>query len=304
MKDKNDKPIFEGDELLLITKDIDFGGSYIGNLCKFYSVDSIKIKVLENDDILQIKHCMTFYKDNIQIITNQENAYWVYCDNCREDGIEVEKTLEDFDNVKDASDLLDNITSNSFFFSYIVGKGVEKVSGFDGEAIVESDENLRIETKFEESVFIGDSVLVKLDDDFKQRLGIDPEDKELSVNEYTHLKFQFTRINERFNFKTKVTLTDENGICKVFDIVLNEEGEKQKQEFNSEINKIDRLSRNQENTEAKEEIKKIQSKKASLYDDEKNTKHEDYIVFFGFNNEIKVINMSVKKNFEIKKLNA
>lgn len=296
MKDKNNNPIFEGDDLVLTVPDKEFYGSYLGKFCKFYEIDLIKIKVLENSNFLQIKYAMKFFKNGVQIITNQENAYWNYYSDCQDNGKDIEKKLEDFSSIENAKELKEIITSDSMFFSYIVGKGVEKISDLNNEIKIEENKNLRIENKYNENIFVDDNILVKIDDKLKSSLDDSLNKNKLNIKDYSHLLFCFKRIKDMFNFKTEIFLTDENGICQVFDINLNEEGKKIKDDLDNQKYKLEDAG------DDFEKIKKIKEDIKELYKNKKYIKEESHKLCLGFNNEINLLNFAFKNRFEIKKI--
>ena len=221
-KDINGKPIFEGDLLSLTIKDKFFGGSYFGKFCSFYDLDEAKINVLKNDNYLQVKCVITFYKNGKQCVTNQENAFWEYQNPLTEKGLTPVKTIEDFFDVEDALEFSRLEVEDTLFFRYLISKGVEKVSGFNGEPSLTSEKSFLIKTKINEDIYVGDKVIVELDDEWKEKLSEAPKSEECIVEEFTHALFEFEKMPEQFDVKINMYLTDAESNCKVFSKNSNE----------------------------------------------------------------------------------
>ena len=221
-KDINGKPIFEGDLLSLTIKDKFFGGSYFGKFCSFYDVDEAKINVLKNDNYLQVKCVITFYKNGQQVVTNQENAFWEYQNPLTEKGLTPEKTIEDFSDIENPLEFSELEVENTLFFRYLISKGVEKVNGFAGEPLLTPEESFLIKTKINEDIYVGDKIIVELDDEWKEKLSEDPKSEECAIEEFTHALFEFEKMPDQFNYKINMYLTDAESNCKVFSKTSNE----------------------------------------------------------------------------------
>ena len=231
LKDINDRPIFEGDVLVLTIKDKFFGGSYFGKFCSFYDIDEAKIRILNNSPYLQIKAIITFYKNGKQCVTNQENAYWEYYNGCLESSKIPEKELEDFLSVEDAKELSELKVEDSLFLRYLLSKGVEKVSGFSGEIPSIPEELFLIKTKLDKDIFVGDRVLVALNKEWRDKLVEDPRAEDCLIENFTHAVFEFEKMPEKFDYKINVFLTDEDSNCKVFLKSLDENGREKKERY-------------------------------------------------------------------------
>lgn len=291
--DVNENPIFEGDELSLTIKDKFFGGSYFGKFCDFYDVDEAHIRILENGNFLQIKYAITFYRNDEPAVTNQENAYWEYYDNLDKNSDASEKTLEDFSDVEGALELYKLESEASLFFRYLLSKGVEKISGFDGEPTIVPEENLLIKSKLDEDIHIGDKIIVELNDEWKEKLSKDPLSNHCVIEGFTHVLFEFGKREGQFNYYANVYLTDHLSNCKVFKKVLNQEGEKKRSEISSKIFKLkddDPL------------IKDYQTEVSNLYENKDFTDLEEYKLFLGLSNEINLLNHFKTKELRLHKV--
>jgi hypothetical protein len=296
-KDKNEKPIFEGDELILTIKDKDFGGSYIGNLCKSFDVDKIKIKILNNDKKLQVKYNLSYFKDNNKIITVQEEKHWSHVIDCKEDSSLVEQSFDSFINIDNAKEYYESNTMDSLFFSYLCKKGLEKISGIIGEPVLENDNNLEIPVTSENLIYVNDKVTFLLVGEMKDKLSrhIDSDEK-LKIGEYTNITFEFLRIENNFNYKIHVTYTDSNGNCLIKKAKLNYEAERINSEYSNKLSRIMIKQNKADTKELEEERESVENKMLSLYDDESNLEYLDFKPYFGFQAEIKVFNFLIKNN--------
>ncbi len=231
LKDKNKMPIFEGDLLSLTIKDKFFGGAYFGKFCSFYDIDEAMIHIIDNSPYLQIKAIITFYKNGKQCVTNQENAYWEYYNGCLESSKVPEKELEDFSSVEDAKEMSELKVEDSLFLRYLLSKGVEKVSGFSGKIPSIPEELFLIKTKLNKDIFVGDRILVALNEEWRNKLVKDPESEGCLVEDFTHAVFEFEKMPEHFDYKVSVFLTDADFNCKVFLKSLDENGEEKKERY-------------------------------------------------------------------------
>lgn len=294
-KDINGKPIFEGDVLSLTIKDKFFGGSYFGKFCDFYNVDEARIQVLENDNFLQVKSVVTFYKENQQIVTNQENAYWEYHSALTEKSMIPEKTLEDFSDVMDATGFSKLETEGTLFFRYLISKGVEKLSGFDGEPILSSEESFLIKTKLDEDIYVGDKIIVKLNEEWKEKLLQDIDSESYLIEDFSHALFEFEKMPEQFDYRVNVYLTDADSNCKVFLKRLNKKGEEKKSQI---ADKMFRLK------ESDPLYKEYRDEAGSLYKKEEFIYFEKYKLFLGIKGEVSLLNHFKNNEFEIRKLGS
>lgn len=301
LEDENKNPIFEGDQLLLTIKNKFFGGSYFGKFCEFFDIDVAKITILENSNILEAKYIIKYYKNDVQIVTNQEYQYWCYVDDCLEANKDAEKTIEDFDNIKDAKELSEDITRGIYFLTYLVGKGVKKTNKFNGSKTIELESNLRLDINLKEEIYVNDVVLVEVSEHIKKTIS---ENKHLIIKgNFTHIKFIFNKRNGQFKCDEIATLTDKDGICKVFEEKLSDEAEVLLRNIDVEESKQKRYKRHNDERFSQSKVDDLQKEYEQICDDKKYKELEDYSLFLGLDNNVKFINNAIKNKLKVIKIN-
>lgn len=294
--DKNKLPIFEGDELLLDLKDKSLGGSQLGSLCRKYDVDSIKIKILENGLYIQNKYVVSFYKNGIQIITIKEYDFWDYLEDLQ-NGEKPLKTVDDFNNNEDANNFFESTKGDNLFFRYLVGKGVEKISGTT-EAITELDiSDLLVDTVCEEDIHLTDSVTFEMPDDLRKMLSTRLNEDVVIKQDYSNITFVFNKLGNNFDLDVRVYLTDSNGKCVVFSKKLNALGELKSRELGSEYRKERKvkLVTELEKEEGRKRIEILDQKDDDIYNTDEYFDLEDYSLILGLNEEVRFFNSMIKK---------
>ena len=298
--DENGLPIFEGDHLVLTIKDKFWGASYFGKFCEFYDIDTVTIDTLTNENYLEAKYEMRFFKDDVQIVTNKEEAYWGYIDKCKEKNIEPEKTLDDMTDVKNPDELYVSRSSDSLFFSYIVRKGVKKTSGYEGEGVIVSNEDLFVESKLDFPLKLKDSIIVELNEEWKTKFQDSLKNLNLEENDFTHVKFKVERIDGQFNYKINAFPTNNKGFCQVFSKDLNKAGMDERYRIEREIRKYNEECEDTDKSQISD--KEARKKMDAVYDDKQYLIFEDYRFFLGIQNEINVVNRLFKDGLKFEKL--
>lgn len=304
---KSGKSIFEGDELVLKTEGVEFGNSYVGQLCYFFNVDEIKVKVIDNEDFLAVKYNIQLFKDGKQIVTYQEHDYFFYISKYEKTKLEdrkEKKELEDFSGVKNAKELYNETFDDSTFFSYLVKKGLEKVSGFDGEAEKVEDSTLKVKSGLDFEVYLDSEIVVELD---KKAKDIFEEDifkmeNELKVEEFTHAKISFKRLDSRFQCDAEIVLTDEQGEVKVFEKLFKIQP-KNISKLHAEERKTKQMYKKEDTEENKVLFEKASKELKEVYEEESNIDLEPYNPWLGMSGEMAFLGYAIKNKFKISKLN-
>lgn len=298
INDKNNLPIFEGDELILKIKDKFFGGSYFGKFCENFDIDTVKIQILTNEKYLELKYHLSFFKDGFKSVKNREFKYWNYCLDQKENKKEILKTIEDFNDIESPNDFYILKSSDSFFFRYILGKGAEKINGFNGNAIIVPDDELIIKSDFKFNILINDTLLVELDkewlDVFKENLK--STNKENII--FNHIKFVFLRSKNRFSYDINCCVSDPEGNS-ILIKNLSKEGKIEKEKIKNEIYEIQNKHKNDNGNIY---LSYLENKIKNIYNNEKYLELKECNIFIGFQDQINLLNKLIKKGLNIKKI--
>lgn len=317
LKYKDGTSIFEGDQIsILIGEDkekgeLSFSQSNFSKLCNYYKVDEVKIKILDSESYLQLKYEISFYKLGDQIITIQENEYWSHIEDCEHDKNLKKESFESFESLENYNLLFNPINESVLFFNYLVGKGLTKSSVYNDRIdLNEVDVKYKIKSMADFDIFIGDVVTIELNEEIKERIESIHSDfkEELRINDYSHLSFNFISAGNNFNYFVDTTLTNEVGVCQVFLKDLKEEVlkteeykamkrslKKAKERFYNKEDDLEKQALNEKDLlNANKEIE-------SFYDKDENIVFSDYNPCFGMNDDIDVLNYSIKAGVSVKK---